>query len=86
MRGHPHRGTDQDRHQAPSGGRREPHQAAEADAAAKLYAAGILPLETSGQGLGYTPSEIEAMRGANVRQALDAAPLTLPPAPEPAAA
>lgn len=55
-------------------------RAAEADAAAKLYAARILPLETVWQDLGYSPEEIDAMRKQNVRQALDASPLALPAA------
>lgn len=53
-------------------------KAAEADAAAKLYSSGILPLETVWSDLGYSPEQISDMRSANLRSVLDRAPLTLP--------
>ncbi|SER12235.1 phage portal protein [Microlunatus flavus] len=52
-----------------------------ADAAAKVVAAGLLSVERAqAVYLGLTPAEVEAERAAKVRAALDAAPLTLPPA------
>ena len=81
MPGHPHRGPGPHRHHHGLEVSRVSDPAAEADAAAKLYAAGILPLETIWADLGYTPQEIETMRRQNVRQALDTTPLALPAAP-----
>lgn len=54
-------------------------KAAEADAAPKLYAAGILPLETVWASLGFTPEEVEDMRRMRVREAVDAQPQACPP-------
>lgn len=51
-------------------------RAAEADAASKLYSAGILPLETIWAELGYSPQQIAELRSQNVRAQLDALPLT----------
>lgn len=54
----------------------------QADAAAKLVGSKIIPVEQAQADLGYTPEQIEIMRGMRVREALDAEPLVLPQAPE----
>lgn len=54
---------------------RTPAQAA--DAASKLVAAGIIPVETALEDLGYTATQIEKMRGARRAAALDAAGVDL---------
>jgi hypothetical protein len=54
---------------------RTPAQAA--DAAAKLVAAGIIPVSTALEDLGYTPTQIEKMRGARRADALDAQSIDL---------
>jgi hypothetical protein len=53
-------------------------RAAEADAATKLYQAGVLPLEATWAELGYGPAEIDQLRQQNVRSMIDKMPLTVP--------